>query len=192
VCVVEEDDDLAAWDYVRDYLRRNPIDVPKWATMLRGFPRILLGGQFLLAALFGAIGILKLVDGRRGNGVAYLLVAILYASIACGVWAYFRAKLRFQYVAESYIHEMLTNFQFQLDESARAKAAADVRHEGNRRRQEEAKQFYNGQSFKNTASASRAIAEKFHVVPKVAEKWIRSWRKQGDSAAEGDSSSAAE
>ena len=188
---MEEDDGLATWDYVRDYLRRNPIDVPKWATKLRSFPRMILGGQFLSAAILGVIGILKLIDGKR-DGVLYVSVAILYASTAFGVLAYFRAKLRFQYVAESYIHEMLTSVQFQRDESARARAAADVRHEGNRKRQEEAKQFYSGQTFRNTASASRAIAEKFHVVPKVAERWIRSWRKQEDSAAEGDSPSAAE
>lgn len=163
---------------VPGYLRRHPIDVPQWATALRGYPRAIMIAHYLAAFFLSIIGVVEIIKGERRTGVFMLFMAIFYAAVSCVVWMYVRSRLRFQYVAESYIEEMLENVTFREQESEKARAAASVRHEANRKRNAEARELYEGREWPTKAAAARALATKFHVTQKTSERWILSWGKE--------------
>jgi hypothetical protein len=65
-----------------------------------------------------------------------------------------------------------------LEVTRRASAAADVRHESNRKRRAAARDFYSSRTWPTTAAAVAAIAKEFHSAPKTVERWISIWNKE--------------
>lgn len=171
------------------------VDVPARVNRLSLLDKIIRAqelGCFLAFGFQAWRSVLTPAPGHIGIAVTLLLCIAVVV-----VWGEFwisknRHQRRFKFVATQYIGQLIEQREFFRAESARASEAAGVRHAANRKRKAEAKLFYVAGNWLTSADAGRAIAANFHVEPKVAEKWIRQWRKDENPAPDDDSPIVAE
>ncbi|MBN8715170.1 MAG: hypothetical protein J0H50_14615 [Xanthomonadales bacterium] len=117
-------------------------------------------------------------SGHRFSGVVALFVMTL---CACVGWIFYSGivrRMEFEFLSHAYISKLLVDDAFRESQSARARAAADVTHVANRKRNAEAREMYKSRDWPTKAAAARALAAEFKVVPKTAERWILSWDKE--------------
>jgi len=142
--------------------------------------RWLFFGMIAASSLMALSGILRALLQHEKDGAyefAFGAMLVLFAPL---IYVSMRNELRMERVAG----ELLVKLR---EERARAVAASDKRHAFNRDRERKAIEFYKSNAWTSTAEAGRAIGERFHVEPRVAERWIRkSLRNKGDSAQDGD------
>lgn len=152
-------------------------------------------GELLLGAWFAfriIESVLQKVPHAVAMGVVALFVYAGFLAVTESMIASNKSHRRFRFLATEYVRQLVRERDYFKAESARASEAAGVRHAANRKRKADAKLFYSAGYWPTTADAGRAIAVRFHVEPKVAERWIRGWRNAEDSAAHDDTPTAAE
>ncbi len=129
-------------------------------------------------AYYAAMGIISFFQSlpRQLVGLFILVAAFLIWHNGWLLACTRRNRRRFQYVSERYVERLLADDSFRQAESAKAIAAADKRHESNRKRNADARAVYVAGTWATVEAAKRDIAAQFHVVPKTVERWIAEWR----------------
>lgn len=97
-----------------------------------------------------------------------------------------RARRHLRYAINRHLRQVDLLVEQAAEVSKKASAAADVRHASNRKRQKNAKEFYQSRPWETQADAARAIADSFNVTEKVAARWVAKWKKEGNPAPQGE------
>lgn len=122
-------------------------------------------------------GVRDLSSRSISHGAIELFLATYMASLGWMLYSSLMSRMKYKYVSRAYISALLMNDAYREEESQKAKVAASIRHEPNRRRNADAREVYEGKEWPTKAAAARALASQFHVTPKTAEKWISNWHK---------------
>jgi hypothetical protein len=174
VCVVENDFEESG--YIDMETRK--ITLPKRAYRYRRF--YMLNAFMPCLIVTGMVLREYFLRGAPLSVAGTIALASIVIVTACLGWVFYTSmmsKVKFKYLSHLFISKLLMDDAFREAESEKAKAAASVRHDANRKRIAEAREWHEGREWPTKAAAARALAAKFHVTPKTAERWISSWSK---------------